>query len=290
MRKTAASLLASAVALLLLTSLPLAHAQEAGPTQSPTGSVLRSNLLVTWYGNPRTPLMGVLGQFSGDELASGLRSQADEYARLTGKTVLPAYHVIAVVAQGSAGTDGTWRRRESREMLDSMLQQARAAGFKLILDVQVARSTVQAEVEYIRPYLEQPDVYLALDPEFDMWKGQEPGKQLGHMTADEVNSAIALLDRIVREKGLPPKVLIVHQFALSMLPDKGKIGDSPVVDVVLDMDGFGEQALKLDSYRAVMHEPLEFAGIKLFYSHDSDLFSPQDVLKLDPTPSVVIYQ
>jgi hypothetical protein len=82
----------------------------------------------------------------------------------------------------------------------------------------------------------------------------------------------------------------VHQFILSMLPDKEKIGDSPLVDVVLTMDGFGSQDVKLNSYRTVMERPLEFAGVKLFYEHDPDLLSPGQVLGLDPTPSVVIYQ
>jgi len=31
----------------------------------PVESVLDSNLLVTWYGNPHTPKMGVLGEYSG---------------------------------------------------------------------------------------------------------------------------------------------------------------------------------------------------------------------------------
>ena len=36
--------------------------------------------------------------------------------------------------------------------------------------------------------------------------------------------------------------------------------------------------------------PLEFAGIKLFYRQDTNLFSPPQVMSLTPKPSVVIYQ
>jgi hypothetical protein len=75
-----------------------------------------------------------------------------------------------------------------------------------------------------------------------------------------------------------------------MLPDKTHIRTSRVVDVVLDMDGFGSQSLKLASYRAVMRQPLPFAGIKLFYRQDSGLFTPAQVMSLLPTPAVVIYQ
>ena len=176
-------------------------------------------------------------------------------------------------------------------MIDSMLQQARANGFKLVLDVQPGKSTVQDELAYLRPWLEQPDVYLALDPEFDMWRGQVPGREIGHMTSDEVNYALNYLTNIIQQNGLPPKVLIVHQFTMNMLPDKGSIGSSPVVDLVLDMDGFGAQWLKNDTWNMIMNQgQLEFSGIKLFYDQDPNMFTPQQVMNLTPTPSVVIYQ
>ncbi len=264
--------------------LPPERAAEA------LGSVLSNSLLVSWYGTPLTPLMGVLGRYSGDELATRLQQQVDAYASLTNKKVVPCYELIAVVAQGSAGTDGMWRRREDHAVIDSMLAQARAHGFRLILDVQLGQSRVEDELENLRPYLVQPDVYLALDPEFDMDPGQAPGQQIGHTVSGEVNYALGFLESIVRENQLPPKVLIVHQFRLSMLPDKEKIGRSPLVDLVLDMDGFGPQSVKLESYQAVMAKPLQFAGIKLFYQHDPDLFTPAQVMGLNPVPSVVIYQ
>jgi len=260
----------------------------AGSTQA--GSVLAGNLIVSWYGNPHEGRMGVLGQFSGDDLAGRLQRQADVFAPLTEKRILPAYELIAVVAQGSPGADGLWRSREGSEFIDSVLEQARAHSFRLILDVQVGYSRVEDELEYLRPWLEQPDVYLALDPEFDMWTGQTPGQQIGHTTAAEVNYAISFLERVVKGKGLPQKVLVVHQFTLNMLPDKENIGRSPLVDLVLDVDGFGAQGLKLDTYRGVMDQPLQFAGVKLFYDQDPGMFSPEQVMRLDPVPSVVIYQ
>ncbi len=256
-----------------------------------TSSVLSNTLLVTWYGNPNDPRMGVLGQYTGDNLAQRLAKQAAAYADLTTKRIQPGYELVAVVAQGSPGPDGMWRRRESPGVINSMLQQARAHGFKLILDVQLGQSTVQSELAYLRPWLEQPDVYLALDPEFDMWSGQTPGVEIGHTMAYEVNYAVDYLNQLIAQDDLPPKVLIVHQFTLNMLPDKQNITRSPDVDLVLDMDGFGSQALKLNTYRAVMDQgQLDFAGIKLFYNQDTGLFTPAEVMQLNPVPSVVIYQ
>ena len=123
--------------------------------------------------------MGVLGRLRGQELAEGLKKQAAAYAKVSNKQVLPAYELIATVAQPQPGADGRYRRRESREVIDRMLRDARAAGVKLILDVQTGRSTVMDEVLYLLPYLEQPDVYLALDPEFSMGADEVPGRRIG---------------------------------------------------------------------------------------------------------------
>ena len=41
----------------------------------------------------------------------------------------------------------------------------------------------------------------------------------------------------------------------------------------------------------IMHQhTLEFAGVKRFYVQDTNLFTPQQVMAMLPTPSVVIYQ
>jgi hypothetical protein len=278
------------VALLITAAGVLAGARHA-PARAEAGTLLAEHLLVTWYGNPHSQRMGVLGRFSGEARASGLRKQAEAFATLTGKKVLPAYHLVAIVAQCTACPDKTWRRRESPEFIRTLLEESRAYGFKLVLDVQPRLSGVAQELEYLRPFLSEPDVYLALDPEFDMDQGQAPGRAIGHMHASDVNLALDVLHGLITSRGLPPKVLIVHQFTLGMLPDKHKIRTRPSVDLVLDMDGFGSQQLKRASYRAVMRQrQLEYAGIKLFYRQDTVLFSPEQIMALSPTPSVVIYQ
>jgi hypothetical protein len=256
-----------------------------------TGELLRTQLLVTWYGNPRSPAMGVLGESSGNVRADALRRQAAAFADVSTKRIVPAYHLVAVVAQRTPGGDAKCRRRETPDVIRSTLAEAREHDFKLVLDVQPGRSDVAGEVEYLSPFLAEPDVFLALDPEYGMGPGQVPGCQVGHMDAAAVNSAIDVLERVIITNSLPPKVLIIHQFTLAMLPDKQRIRRSSKIDLVLNMDGFGSQALKLASYRAIMRQhALEFAGIKLFYKLDRSLFTPAQIMALSPTPSVVIYQ
>lgn len=266
---------------------------QSGPPSSTPQSprVLDTSLLVTWYGNPWSERMGILGRLKGDTLAVGLKCQAAAYAAVTNKPVVPAYELVAVIGQPQPGRDGRYRRRESPQVIDRMLREARAAGFKLILDVQTGHSTVLAELSYLAPYLQEPDVYLALDPEFSMGNGAIPGQRIGQMRADDVNDAIAVLEYLQEQYQLPPKVLIVHQFTMDMLPDKEKIWSSLVLDVVLVADGFGSPALKRHTYSAVLRQhPLAFSGFKLFYIQDTDLLQPAQVLGLTPSPSVVIYQ
>jgi hypothetical protein len=274
-----------AIAAGLLFLLPGAVRSDAPPP-----SLLRDHLLITWYGNPRSVRMGVLGEQSGAERAAALRRQADAYRAHTSKTVLMAYHLVAVVAQCTPGADGTWRRRESHELIDELLDEARANGFRLVLDIQPGRSTIAAELEALAPFLEQPDVDVAFDPEFTMGDCEIPGQHIGALQAADVNAALDRLEAVVLANRLPPKMVMIHQFRLDMLPDKTRIRASAMLDLVLNMDGFGSQALKLSSYRAVMRQPLAFAGIKLFYRQDTRLFSPAQVMALTPTPAVVVYQ
>jgi hypothetical protein len=254
------------------------------------GSLLRDHLLITWYGNPRSSRMGILGEQSGAARAAALRRQARAYEMVTAKPVIMAYQLVAVVAQCTSGADGLWRRRETRDVIGGLLSEARANGFRLILDIQPGRSTVADEMRALDPFLGEPDVDLALDPEFANSSCEIPGRQIGQLPAADVNAALGRLEAIINEKGLPPKILIVHQFRLDMLPDKAHIRRSAVVDVVLNMDGFGSQALKRASYQAVMRQPLAFAGIKLFFQQDSGLFTPEQVMALRPVPALVVYQ
>ena len=298
----------SSIAVLPLLSLTLLATTVAGtspvpppPPQVPSqsapritpdvSSVLDKTLLVTWYGNPWSERMGILGRLDGDALAEGLKKQAAAYAAVTTKRVTPAYELVTIVGQPQPGRDGTYRRRESYQVIDRMLKAARAAGFKLILDVQTGHSSVLAELSYLAPYLQQPDVYLALDPEFSMGDGGVPGQRIGTMRADDVNDAIDVLEYVQERYNLPRKVLLVHQFTMPMLPDKERIWTSPTIDVVLVADGFGPPALKRHTYSMVLRQhALAYSGFKLFYIQDTDLLQPAQVMALTPSPSVVIYQ
>jgi hypothetical protein len=275
---------------------PVARAQ-VGPTAVPTpqlppppSPVLAGRRLVTYYGNPLADVLGVLGEGPPERMIARLRQQATAY-EADGRPVQPALHLIATVAQAAAGDDGMYRMRMPPEMLDTWSKLADDNGLLLILDVQVGRSSVQEEVEVLRPWLTQSHVHLALDPEFDMSPTTLPGRQLGTMDADDINWAIGYLAEIAATYRLENRVLIVHQFDESMIRNKDTIIPNLRVDLAVCMDGYGSPALKISQYnRYVAEQPIEYASIKLFYKHDRPLMTPREVLALDPVPDVVIYQ
>ena len=69
----------------------------------------------------------------------------------------------------------------------------------------------------------------------------------------------------------------------------------PRVQVVINMDGWGQPWLKYDSYRAYVEaEPVQYTGFKLFYHNDTKkgdpLLTPAEVLMLNPKPLYIQYQ
>ncbi len=154
-------------------------------------------------------------------------------------------------------------------------------------NLQIGRSDVQSEITKILAYLEQPHVHVALDPEFAMPEGEVPGESIGSLDATDVNAAQAILEEFLEQQGLPEKILIVHQFTSGMLTRPELLEDYPRVKLVIDMDGFGPSDIKRVKY-GWYAAPAEHSGIKLFFRHDTDLMSEEEVLELEP--DVIIYQ
>lgn len=255
-------------------------------------SWLTDAYVVSYYGYPDGSLLGILGSASPDEIADVLAAQAAEYQELLPDiVVVPAFHLIAAVAQPRPQADGSFLNRMPPDQIEEYLRVARERGFLVILDLQIGRSTVTKEVDFVRRYLEEPDVHLALDPEFTMAPGDVPGEVIGSMDAEQINEAQLLLDEIVREFNIPNKILIIHQFEPGMVTNKANVVDVASVDLVFDADGVGAPPAKLIDYEDFVRlDRAEYGAIKLFYKEDIDLLAPEDITALDPLPSLVIYQ
>ncbi|MDD5303823.1 MAG: hypothetical protein PHS14_12045 [Elusimicrobia bacterium] len=264
----------------------------AASTRCAAGLLLPDCRIVSYYGNPLSKRMGILGEIPVEEMLKRLEAQSELWRRADpGTPVLPALELVATVASGTPGPDGLYRNRMPDALVEKVIGWAARRNWLVILDVQIGRSTVRAEVERLRPFLERPNVHLALDPEFDMPRGLRPGQRIGTSDGEDVNVAVILLSSIAARGALPPKLLIVHRFTNQMLKRHERIRLDPRVQIAVVMDGFGPPSLKRKIYRVtVKNEPVQQAGIKLFYKNDKPLMSPADVLKLEPAPRVIIYQ
>jgi len=260
------------------------------------GSLLPAKRIIAYYGNPLSKRMGILGELPPDAMLARLDKEVAAWNLADPSTpVQPALHLIVVVAQGSAGRDGKYRLRMPDTLVERVYSWAQKRNAILFLDIQVGKSTVQAEVPRLEQFLKRPDVHLGLDPEFSMKFGDPPGRKIGTMSSADVNWTVSYLSNLVKTNNLPPKVLVVHRFTRNMLTDTKGIRLDPRVQIVIDMDGWGAPWLKFDSYRDyVQREPVQFTGFKLFYHNDTKkgepLLTPGELLRVTPKPAYIQYQ
>ena len=269
------------------------------PVDSPDplpGSILPNKRIVAFYGNPLAKGMGILGALPPEQMLAKLdREVAAWNAADPATPVQPALHLIAVVAQASPGKAGKYRLRMDSALIEKVYGWAQKKNALLFLDVQVGQGTLQEELPRLRPFLERPDVHLGIDPEFSMKRGHRPGTRIGTFDAEDVNYASSLLQQIVSEEHIPPKILVVHRFTRNMLTGYKRIKLDPRVQIVIDMDGWGPPSLKRESYRAYVYSyPVQYTGFKLFYKNDtkkgSKMMTPRAVLALTPRPLYIQYQ
>ena len=261
------------------------------------GALLPFNRIVAYYGNFYSTGMGVLGEYPPNQVLAMLASTTAQWQAADPSTpVIPAVDYIAVTAQASAGSDGMYRAR----MPDSQIQKAISLANQIhgivILDIQVGLSNVQTEIPLLKQYLELPNVEIAIDPEFSMKDGTPPGREIGTFDASDINWVANYMAGIVDATNLPPKILVVHRFTEDMVTNYKKITPLPEVQLVMDMDGWGFPAKKVNTYQQVIEpEPVQFTGFKLFYKADLQapayrLMTPQEVLSLTPAPIFIQYQ
>ena len=249
--------------------------------------------VVAFYGHPGVRSMGVLGHGTPAELAQEIAVWTERYDRLNGpRGAIGAYHLITGVAQANQTSDGHWLYRLSDDRIATYVEAAREHGMLLFLDNQIGWSDPLSEVKRLEKFLKEPFVHVALDPEFATEPlGVRPGRAIGGITGQQVNEVLRYLSEFVEEEGLPPKILMVHQFADRMLHDRDVIETQPGVELSIDMDGIGSPRAKLYGYGLyAITEPSQRPAFKLFFDQDNPLIPPEDVLAMDPVPDVIIYQ
>ena len=243
-----------------------------------------------------TPGAPALGELQGDleTKAKALRARAAQYD--DGHKVLPIFELIAVVVMAYPGPDGKYRRRVDDSVVRKYLSEARRSNALLLLNIQPGQSDFLTEAKAFETYLREPDVGLALDPEWAMKPRQRPGAVWGQTTASRINAVAEYLSGLVAADNLPEKVLVFHEVVREVVKDETSMRAPSGVVIVKSVDGLGSPRAKVATYANLMERtaPGVHAGFKLFFYEDtqngSSLMSARQVLALSPQPEYVMYE
>jgi hypothetical protein len=257
-------------------------------------TILPGRRVVALYGHPGADSLGELGIGTPAQAGRKLLKQARAY-RTPGVRVLPAMELISTLAQNAPQASGTYSARLPHRSIRRYLKAARRVNSMLILDIQPGRGQFGPEIDYVSRYLAEPDVGLALDPEWKVGPTEIPGQVIGSMEASEVNLASAYLSKLVKARKLPQKLLLVHQFTTGGIKNYDQLKRYPGVGLAINIDGFAGPAGKISKYEELTElTPDKAHGFKLFYDEDrrigGQLMTARQVLRLNPQPSVVVYE
>jgi hypothetical protein len=213
-----------------------------------------------------------------------------------GRTLMPVLELITVVAKRVPGPDGRYRVRVGDDVVAAYLAAARRRRALLLLNIQPGRATFLDEVRSLERWLTEPDVGVALDPEWAVPAPYVPMQIYGHTTGAELDDVAAYLSSLVQAHDLPEKAMVVHQVDRSVIRRSAGLRRHDGVVMIKVVDGIGPPAAKAGAYQDLVTDlPGGMrTGFKLFFTEDraagSVLMSPQQVMALRPQPDYVMYE
>ncbi|HEY7468072.1 MAG TPA: hypothetical protein VIC07_00900 [Acidimicrobiia bacterium] len=247
---------------------------------------------VAFYGHPETTGLGVLGEQGPQATLERMAPFVEDYAA-DGHQVIPTFEIIASVASAQAGEDGDYSSEWPPASFEEWIRVAGENGMYVILDLQSGREDFLSQAKLYEELLKLPFVGLALDPEWRLQGDQVHLNQVGQVNAAEVNTVVDWLADLVRDNGLPQKLLIVHQFQSRMIVDRESLKQRPELQMLIQMDGQGPIATKDETYRFLTEgqEDVHWRwGWKNFFDEDSPTPTPEYTMGKDPVPVFVSYQ
>ncbi|GAC00369.1 hypothetical protein GONAM_15_00760 [Gordonia namibiensis NBRC 108229] len=249
--------------------------------------------MVALYGSPDAPALGPLGRQGIEASIDRVRRLAADYQRVSAEPVIPAFEIIATVASSEPGEGSRYTNMLDPAVLRPWVEAAGRAGVYVTLDLQPGRMDFLEQARRYADLLALPHVGLALDPEWRLKPDQVHLTQIGSVEADEVNRTSEWLAGLVRDRGLPQKLFVLHQFDAGMLAQRKNVRtDRPELQVVLHADGHGTPPVKMETWRRLLDDlPAGvWMGWKNFYTEDKPTFSPATTMAVAPTPWFVSYQ
>lgn len=102
------------------------------------------------------------------------------------------------------------------------------------------------------------------------------------------------LARLTREKVLPQKLFVLHEFSLSMIKHRARLDTGHAeLATVIHVDGSGPQGAKQGTWRVLRHDAPDnvFWGWKNFVDEDPRMLTaPQTWQRVKPHPDLISYQ
>jgi hypothetical protein len=254
-------------------------------------SLLEKNTLFTVYGRSFNfaPILGHLGTYkSFEEMEKDIQPWIQGInKRNDGKGVIPGIHLIYGMAYYPCKPNDDcllYLEGMVKDFVGTYIEPAAKRGWMVVLDTQIAKSNPVLQVKRIidKGYLNYENVVIALDPEFHVYPGRpRPGIPIGVVPASQINEVQQMLDDYVRTHNQTrKKILIVHQFGDPnikdgvpfMIQNKKDLKSYDNVDLVIDMDGFGEQSIKVTKYNKItdsdVYPVIKYRGIKIFFPNE----------------------
>lgn len=277
--------------------VPAEGAPASGPprTELPGGGreIFPDYRLVGFSGYPGAPALGRMGIGKLDDRIAEMKKVAEPYAM--GRKAMPIMELIATVVHPSPMENGKYSAPIDTSVVDEHLAAAKKHDAMLLLDIQPGRSDFVTEVKYWEKYLKEPNVGVALDPEWRMGPNEIPMRTFGSVNGKELDEVSKYLARLVDENNLPQKVMVVHQLRKPIVKDENLLRERDQVAAVKSVDGIGSRGMKIDTWGVLVKDmnPAFASGFKLFYEEDAKfgpLMTPIEVMELTPTPEYILYE
>ena len=252
----------------------------------------RPRRYVAFYGHPVASGLGALGEQGPAETLARMQPLLADYAA-DGAQVIPTFEIIAsIVAAGP--TDGDYSEEWPPSAFAEWIRVAQENGMYVILDLQPGREDFLTQAKQYEELLKWPFVGLASIPNGVCNPIRFISGHIGSVNAAEVNRVVDWLAALVRDNGLPQKMLIVHQFKSTMIVDRETLKRRPELQMVIQMDGQGPIPTKDETYAfltAGADEAHWRWGWKNFFDEDSpETASPAYTIDHSPVPAFVSYQ
>lgn len=248
---------------------------------------------LAYYGHPGTESLGVLGRQGPAETFQEMQGFVSDYAG-DGSTVIPTFEIIASVASGDATDDGDYSYEWPIDKLQPWIDHAEENDMYVVLDLQPGRDDFLSQAVQYEELLELPHVGLALDPEWRLGPDEVHLNQIGSVHAEEINETVNWVADLVRDNGLPQKMMIVHQFQTRMIQNREDIVERPEIEMVIQMDGDGTEAQKDGTWSQLLagadDAHWEWGWKNFFEVDEPGPPSPQNTMNKVPTPVYVSYQ